>query len=233
MRLDKMLSIKTPYSRSEIKALLKKEGALVNGALVKRPETKIDYNDSLMFCGKQIDTSEFIYVKMNKPKGILTATKDNRETVVDLLPNEFKVKGIFPVGRLDKDTTGLLLLTNDGALAHELLSPKHHVEKSYKVSLDGKLEDYMIEEFNKGLTLVDGTKLKSADLKILDDNNALITITEGKYHQIKRMFGLYNLGVTALKRVTFGGITLDKDLDFGQSKLLTNNELKMLKNAKK
>lgn len=232
MRLDKMLSENTAYSRSEIKALVRKGQASVNGAVVRSPEFKVNFGDNIVFCGNTVNTDEFIYVKMNKPKGVLTATRDNRETVVDLLPEELNIKNLFPVGRLDKDTTGLLILTNDGDLAHKLLSPKHHVEKTYEVVLDGIIEEKLIEEFALGVTLHDGTKLKPATLEIIENNKALVTLTEGKYHQIKRMFGVYNLGVNELKRVAFSGIYLEKALKEGEAKLLTNNELNLLKNAK-
>ncbi len=232
MRLDKCLSENTAFTRSEIKALIKKGQAVVNGVVVNSPQTQVKFGEKIVFCGKEINTDEFIYIKMNKPKGVLTATRDNRETVVDLLPEELNIKNLFPVGRLDKDTTGLLILTNDGELAHKLISPKYQVEKTYEVILDGNVPKSLIDEFNNGVTLADGTKLKPAKLEIIEDNKCLVTLTEGKYHQIKRMFGVYNLGVNELKRLSFGGILLEKTLKEGSAKLLTNNELKMLKNAK-
>ena len=231
MRLDKMLSENTAFTRSEIKALIRKGQATVNGVTVKAADTKVAFGDTITFCGKPVNTDEFIYVKMNKPKGVLTATRDNRETVVDLLPPELNIKNLFPVGRLDKDTTGLLILTNDGELAHRLISPKNHAEKVYEVVLDGEAPQSLIEEFEKGVTLHDGTKLKPASLKIVDTNKCIVTLTEGKYHQIKRMFGVYNLGVNELKRIAFSGILLTKSLKEGESKILTNDELKLLKNG--
>ncbi len=232
MRLDKMLSENTAYSRSEIKALIRKGQAVVNGVTVFAADSKVEYKDNIVFCGQTINTDEFIYVKMNKPKGILTATKDNRETVIDLLPPELNIKNLFPVGRLDKNTTGLLILTNDGELAHRLISPKNHAEKVYEVELDGNVPSSLISEFKNGVTLHDGTKLKPAGLKIIENNKCIVTLTEGKYHQIKRMFGVYDLGVNELKRISFAGVLLDKTMLEGQSKLLTNDELKLLKNAK-
>ena len=141
MRLDKILSENTPYSRSEIKGLIRKGQASVNGQIVLKAETQVSFGEKIVFCGQEVNTDEFIYIKMNKPSGVLTATRDKRETVVDLLPQELNIKNLFPVGRLDKDTTGLLILTNDGDLAHNLLSPKHHVEKSYEVELDGEVTE--------------------------------------------------------------------------------------------
>ena len=232
MRLDKILSENTHYSRSEIKGLIRKGQASVNGQIVLKAETQVSFGEKIVFCGQEVNTDEFIYIKMNKPSGVLTATRDKRETVVDLLPQELNIKNLFPVGRLDKDTTGLLILTNDGDLAHNLLSPKHHVEKSYEVELDGEVTENLITEFNNGVRLHDGTMLKPAGLKIIDKYKCVVTLTEGKYHQIKRMFGVYGLGVNKLKRISFGGIILENSLKEGEAKLLTNNELKLLKNAK-
>ena len=233
MRLDKMLSENTSYSRSEIKLLIRKGHAQINGVKVTRPETQVSFGETIVFCGEEINTDEFIYIKMNKPKGVLTATRDNRETVVDLLPKELNIKNLFPVGRLDKDTTGLLILTNDGELAHQLISPKNHAEKVYEVELDGEVPNRLIEEFAKGVVLHDGTALKPAGLKITDKNKCVVTLTEGKYHQIKRMVGVYDLGDNELKRLSFGGVLLEENLNEGQAKMLTNNELKLLKNSKK
>lgn len=141
MRLDKLLGDNTPYSRSRLKTLIKSGQAVVNGEVERRPEAKVDFNDKIRLCGIPVRTEQFIYIKMNKPPGILTATRDKRKTVLDLVPEQFRKKGLFPVGRLDMDTTGLLLLTDDGALAHKLLSPKSHVEKTYRVVLDGPLKN--------------------------------------------------------------------------------------------
>ena len=232
MRLDKMLSENTAFTRSEIKALIRKGQATVNGKTVKSADTKVEFGDTITFCGSLVNTDEFIYVKMNKPKGVLTATRDNRKTVVDLLPPELNIKNLFPVGRLDKDTTGLLILTNDGELAHRLISPKNHAEKVYEVVLDGRVPQSLIAEFEKGVTLHDGTLLKPAGLKIIEDNKCIVTLIEGKYHQIKRMFGVYDLGVNELKRISFAGILLTKSLKEGESKLLTKDEQKLLKMAK-
>jgi len=233
MRLDKMLSENTSYSKSEIKLLIRKGQAEVNGVKVIRPETQVSFGEKIVFCGEEINTNEFIYIKINKPKGVLTATRDNRQTVIDLLPSELNIKNLFPVGRLDKDTTGLLILTNDGELAHQLISPKNHAEKIYEVELDGKVSQSLIKEFANGVTLHDGTHLKPAGLKIVDNNKCIVTLTEGKYHQIKRMFGVFELGVNELKRIAFGGVLLEDDLLEGQAKMLTNNELNLLKNSKK
>ena len=233
MRLDKMLSENTSYSRSEIKTLIRKGQAEINGVKVLKPETQVSFGETIVFCGEEINTDEFVYIKMNKPKGVLTATRDNRPTVIDLLPKELNIKNLFPVGRLDKDTTGLLILTNDGELAHQLISPKNHAQKVYEVVLDGAVPQSLIEEFEKGVTLHDGTKLKPARLEIVEKNKCIVSLTEGKYHQIKRMFGVYELGVNELKRLSFGGVLLEENLKEGQAKMLTKNELNLLKNSKK
>lgn len=233
MRLDKLLSENTSYSRSEIKLLIKKGQAKVFGEIIKKPDIQVDFSDDIELCGKKVNTSEFIYIKMNKPKGVLTATRDKRETVLDLIPPELKRKKLFPVGRLDKNTTGLLIITNDGELAHNLLSPKKHISKTYEADLDGAMPENLEQEFLNGVTLQDGTKLKPAKLEKLDETKALITVTEGKYHQIKRMFGVFGLGVNELKRLSFAEVKLDNSLKEGECKLLTNYELSMLKNAKK
>ena len=233
MRLDKLLSENTSYSRSEIKLLIKKGQAKVFGEIIKKPDIQVDFSDDIELCGKKVNTSEFIYIKMNKPKGVLTATRDKRETVLDLIPPELKRKKLFPVGRLDKNTTGLLIITNDGELAHNLLSPKKHISKTYEADLDGAMPENLEQGFLNGVTLQDGTKLKPAKLEKLDETKALITVTEGKYHQIKRMFGVFGLGVNELKRLSFAEVKLDNSLKEGECKLLTNYELKLLKNAKK
>ena len=221
MRLDKLLSENTSYSRSEIKLLIKK------------PDIHVDFSDDIELCGKKVNTSEFKYIKMNKPKGVLPATRDKRETVLDLIPPELKRKKLFPVGRLDKNTTGLLIITNDGELAHNLLSPKKHISKTYEADLDGAMPENLEQECLNGVTLQDGTKLKPAKLEKLDETKALITETEGKYHQIKRMLGVFGLGVNELKRLSLAEAKLDNSLKEGECKLLTNYELSMLKNAKK
>lgn len=200
--------------------------------MCKDPSSRVNFGDEVVFDGKKINTAQFIYVMLNKPRGVVCATRDNGKTVLDLLPPELFKKGLFPVGRLDKDTTGLLLITDDGDFAHRLLSPRRHVEKTYKVTTDKPIPKYLEEEFLKGVSFLNGRTFLPAKLEIKGDTQATVTICEGKYHQIKLMFARYGLTVTELKRTVFGGVQLDKTLKEGQSRLLTKSELKLLENQK-
>lgn len=235
-RLDKIISTGGGVSRSDARKLILKGKVSVNGKTVRDIAFKVDPKaDEISLFGEPITYKKHLYLIMNKPKGVLTATEDkNKQTVIDLIPDELRRRDLFPVGRLDKDTTGLLIITNDGDFAHQLLSPNKKVPKKYLVTLDGEVGEELIAKFKEGLTLADGTKLSSATLQILSDlHTALVTITEGKYHQIKRMFGLFDLGVNELKRVSFAGLTLPEDLLEGEVRELTVNELECIKNAKK
>ena len=163
---------------------------------------------------------------MNKPEGILSASNDkNRKTVVDLVPDSLKRAGLFPVGRLDKDTTGLLIITDDGEFAHNVIAPKKNVVKTYRVTLDGEVTEDMVELFKKGITLADGTVCRSAELIPLGNNSAEIKISEGKYHQIKRMFGVVDLGVEALERIAMGNLKLPQNLPRGECRELKKSEI--------
>lgn len=235
-RLDKIISTGGGVSRSDARKLILKGKVSVNGKTVRDIAFKVDPKaDEISLFGEPITYKKHLYLIMNKPNGVLTATEDkNKQTVIDLIPDELRRRDLFPVGRLDKDTTGLLIITNDGDFAHQLLSPNKKVPKKYLVTLDGEVGEELIAKFKEGLTLADGTKLSSATLQILSDlHTALVTITEGKYHQIKRMFGLFDLGVNELKRVSFAGLTLPEDLLEGEVRELTVNELECIKNAKK
>lgn len=230
-RLDKIISAGGGVSRSDARKLILKGKASVNGKMVKDIAFKVEPDtDEICLFGEPIAYKKHLYLIMNKPKGILTATEDKtRQTVIDLIPDELRRKDLFPVGRLDKDTTGLLIITNDGDFAHRLLSPNKKIPKKYFVTLDGEVKDALIPEFASGLTLADGTKLSSAGLEIgQDKHTAFVTITEGKYHQIKRMFGLFDLGVNELKRTSFAGITLPETLLEGEVRELTVNELRCI-----
>ena len=235
-RLDKIISGGGGISRSDARKLILKGKASVNGVTVKDIAFKVDPNkDEICLFGEPVNYKKYLYLIMNKPKGVLTATEDkNKQTVIDLIPDELRRRDLFPVGRLDKDTTGLLIITNNGDFAHKLLSPNQKIPKKYLVTLDGEVGEDLILKFKNGLTLVDGTELSSATLEILTDKHtALVTITEGKYHQIKRMFGLFNLGVNELKRVSFAGLELPETLLEGEIRELTVNELECINNAKK
>lgn len=170
----------------------------------------------VFYKGEKVVFSEYIYIVMNKPKGLLSATEDKKQkTVLDIVPDEMKRKNMFPVGRLDKDTTGLLILTDDGTFAHRLTAPSKTVGKTYRVVLDGEIDETLVDLFKAGITLADGTLCKPANLRIIDKNIADITITEGKYHQIKRMFGTAGLGVVELKRTSIGRFILPNNLAEG------------------
>lgn len=235
-RLDKIISTGGGISRSDARKSIFKGAVTVNGNIVRDIAFKVDpQKDAITLDGRDINYKKYIYLMMNKPGGVLTATEDKRQsTVIDLIPDELKRRDLFPVGRLDKDTTGLLIITNDGDFAHTLLSPNKKIPKEYLVTLDGKIHPSLKEKFAAGLTLVDGTVLSSAGLEILPDQcSAIVTVTEGKYHQIKRMFGLFDLGVNALKRVSFAGLKLPKDMHEGDVRELTVNEIQCINNAKK
>lgn len=224
IRLDRFIANQTGLSRNESKEMLKSLRVTVNGKTEKNYDAKINTEtDIVCLDGSEILYNEYIYLLMNKPKGVLTATEDKRQkTVLDLVPSELKRKKLAPVGRLDKDTTGLLMLTDDGVFAHYVISPKSNIEKEYIAILDGDITDEMIDSFSNGVTLADGSVCMPAKLKRLGPCVASVIIGEGKYHQIKRMFGTVGLGVNELKRVRIGDVVLPKDLDEGSLVLLQN-----------
>lgn len=226
-RLDKFISNQLIISRSTVRTAIHQGQAVVNGTVVKDAAFLIDVQtDKIFYKGEKIGYKEYVYILMNKPKGVLSASNDkSRQTVVDLVPDYLKRQSLFPVGRLDKDTTGLLLITDDGVFAHNCISPKKDVSKSYIVGLDGDVTQEMITEFKDGVVLVDGTVCKSAVLERISQNLARVTITEGKYHQIKRMFGTVGLGVDTLHRESIGSLTLPQGLGEGECIEMTKIEL--------
>lgn len=234
-RIDKILSNLGYGSRSEIKKYCKQGSVVVNGSEVSNPGTQVDTeNDEILFNGEEVIYREYIYLMMNKPDGVISATYDNREeTVIDLLEVEHQVFNPFPVGRLDKDTVGLLLLTNDGELNHRLISPKWHVDKVYYAKIDKAVDEKDVEAFKNGITLDDGYKCKEGKLEIINSSNegaeVMVTIQEGKYHQVKRMFEALGKTVVYLKRTEFGGLPLDQELEEGEYRELTEDELALLK----
>ena len=231
MRLDKYLTNQGIGSRSQVKALIKSKKVFVNNVLENKPERHIDENNDIVSLdGVNLEYNKFYYYMLNKPPGVLTEVKDNNyKTVMDIMDVTPK-EGLFPVGRLDKDTEGLLLITNDGELSHNLLSPKKHVNKTYYVELNGELIDSDIDLFAKGLDIGEKNITKPAKLEILSGRNrAYITITEGKYHQVKRMFQAIGLTVTFLKRISMGSLILDKNLKSGGYRKLTEEEISNLK----
>ncbi|CUP65870.1 pseudouridine synthase [Clostridium baratii] len=234
-RLDKIISNLGYGSRKEIKAIARKGLIEVDGVIVKDSSMNVDPEKSVIkINGEEIFYREYIYLMMNKPDGVISATHDNRdETVIDLLEIDHQAFDPFPVGRLDKDTVGLLLLTNDGELNHRLISPKWKVDKVYYAKIDKKVTEKDIEAFKKGITLDDGYVCKEAKLEILnssDEGSEInLTIQEGKFHQVKRMFEAVDKKVVYLKRIEFGGLSLDEELEEGEYRELTEEELAQLK----
>ncbi|MFP7299447.1 pseudouridine synthase [Neobacillus niacini] len=235
MRIDKMLANLGYGSRKEVKQLLKSGAVKIDDVIVKDAKQHVDTNkQTVTLNGEVIEYKEFIYLMMNKPQGVLSATEDSvGETVIDLLELEDQVYEPFPVGRLDKDTEGLLLITNDGQLAHRLLSPKKHVPKTYFAVIDQEVSGEDVKAFAKGVTLDDGYETKPGELKILKSgirSDIELTITEGKFHQVKRMFESVGKKVVYLKRISMGPLPLDETLELGEYRELTDEEVELLKN---
>ena len=231
MRLDKFISDTSASSRREATSLIKKGAVTVNGVPICNPSAHIDPNaDEIIFKGKRVSYSKYTYVMLNKPEGYVSATEDaSLPVVTDLLPPELQRLGMFPVGRLDRDTIGLMVLTNNGTLAHALLSPKRHVQKKYFSRFAEPLSAGAEEMFRDGVTLADGYECKSAEIVADSDRlSGIITLTEGKYHQIKRMLGALHNRVVYLERITFGPLSLDPALSRGQWRMLTDEEVKAL-----
>ena len=223
-------------SRKEVHQLIKKGIVAINGQTIKMPKEKVAETDEVTVNGEKIVYQKYHYFLMNKPKGVLSATEDrSQRTVISLLNLKDQYQGIVPVGRLDKDTTGLLLLTNDGQLNHELLAPNKHVDKIYRAKIAGVADDETVKTFASGMTLGDGTKLKPAELKILaqdtehDSSEIEIKIREGKYHQIKRMFGAVGMKVVELERISMGNLKLPEDLKRGNYIELSLDEVNKIK----
>ena len=235
MRLDKYLVACAVGSRTEVKNFLKAGRVTVNGKKEKSAKLQINEEiDEICFDGQKLDYEEFVYYMMNKPQGVISATEDSEhKTVLDLLDDLARSKEVFPVGRLDIDTHGLLLLTNDGQLAHALLSPKRHVDKIYLARVDGIMTQEDVETFAQGIPLKDFT-CKPAKLELVsldrEKNQSLVrvTIAEGKFHQIKRMVAYCGKEVVDLQRLTMGTLTLDEDLKRGEWRRLTKDELEAL-----
>ena len=215
-RFDKIISTQFNISRREARIAIRRGKATLNGKVLRDFGALVEVDSDITFNGQALNYKKFIYILMNKPKGVLSASNDKKkQTVVDLVPEHLKRNGLFPVGRLDKDTTGFLIITDDGEFAHKAISPKYEVYKSYIVTLDGELNENMVKAFADGITLADGTLCRKAELEILDKYVARVKICEGKYHQIKRMFGVVGLGVNELKRESIGGLKLPENLQEG------------------
>lgn len=225
MRLDKFLADCALGSRSELKSIIKKGGVTVNSAVIKDPGFQVTEKDSVTFSGQAVTYSPFIYIMMNKPAGLISATEDKKQkTVLSLIDKKYDHYDLFPVGRLDIDTVGLLLISNDGEMAHRALSPKSHVEKTYYVETESKIAPDDIKAFAEGVYISGGTKTLPAKLEIISDKSANLTICEGKFHQVKLMFEARGNKVTYLKRIKFGNLTLDESLKEGEYRLLKADE---------
>ena len=229
-RIDKIISSQTNYSRKDAKKLILQKKISVNGKVAKKPEQKVnEQQDEIYIDGNKLEIKKYIYLILNKPKGYISATEDRTaKTVLDLVPEKYMRRGLFPAGRLDKDTTGMMIITDDGEFAHNILAPKKHIEKTYRVQIDIDITDEMREKFKQGIVLKDHVCCP-ATIVVEDKNTALITITEGKYHQIKRMFGCFGAKVVNLHRISMGGLQLPKNLREGECRELTATELLKLR----
>lgn len=233
-RIDKIIADQGKYSRSQVRELCRRGQVTLNGAIVKDAGTKADREqDELTVAGERVDSRARIYLMMNKPAGVVSASRDPREkTVVDLVPEPLRRRGLFPAGRLDKDTVGFVLLTNDGDFAHRMLSPKHHVPKTYEALVTGNPDEKTVEAFAAGMTLEDGSVCRPAELTLVRPGEpALVRVVlhEGMYHQIKRMFLCQGCEVVGLKRIQMGGLPLDENLAPGECReILTKEKEKIL-----
>ncbi len=236
LRIDKLLSSMGIATRKEAASAARRGGVLVNGAPVKDTAIHIDpEKDTVVFCGRTVTYRKFRYIMLNKPEGYVSATEDGKDpTVLDLLPEEYGKFNLFPCGRLDKNTLGLMLITDNGELSHRLLSPKRHVKKIYAYKSKFALTDGEKEQLEAGVTLDDGYETKPAEIELSEDaSSGYITLTEGKYHQIKRMFEAVHNKITYLERVTFGPLRLDEALRRGEWRELTTEEITALEDAAK
>ena len=233
MRLDKYLADMGEGTRQEVKKQIRRGAVTVNGETVRSPERKVSEEDQVCLDGRQVSYAKMEYFMLNKPAGVVSATEDRRDrTVLDLIADR-KRKDLFPVGRLDKDTEGLLLITNDGAMAHRLLSPRRHVDKVYLIRYEGTLPADAAERFERGIVLEDGTETLPAVLELLEGDEAggqaRLTIREGKFHQVKRMMEAVGCRVVYLRRLSMGSLVLDENLKPGQYRPLTKQELEDLR----
>lgn len=230
MRLDKFLCELNQGTRSQVKSLIRQGLVTVNGVVIKSPEYKVEENkDCVVLRGAPLQYQRFQYFMLNKPKGVVSATQDNTaRTVLDLLSPQDRQEDLFPVGRLDKDTEGLLLVTNDGELAHRLLSPKRHVDKTYLVGVERPLLEKAVEALEQGVDIGEKRLTAPAQVRILKEKELLITIHEGKFHQVKRMLQAVDNQVIFLKRISFGGLFLDESLEPGAYRALTEQEVTIL-----
>ena len=225
-RIDKIIATQTKYSRKEVKELIKQKRIIVNNEIITKSDIKINNEkDKIIIDGEELIIKKYVYLILNKPKGYISATEDKTmKTVLDLIEEEYTHRNLFPAGRLDKDTTGLMIITDDGDFAHNILSPKKHITKAYNVTIDIEVTEEMVKGFKEGIKLNDG-ECKPSTLKITGPNTGIVILTEGRYHQIKRMFGCFGAKVTELQRIAMGNLELPNDLKLGESRELTIEEL--------
>ncbi len=234
-RLDKLLSESLAISRQDAKKLLAKSSVTVNGIVVKKGDKKVDTDkDDIRANGKGLISEKFVYIMLNKPEGVVSASTDKNDiTVIDLIKDDFPRRNLFPAGRLDKTSTGFVLITDDGQFAHDILSPKNHVPKTYMVTVDSPITDEVIEAFKNGVTLADGKTMKTATIIPQEDKyTAIIILHQGVYHQIKRMLGVFDIGVNSLHRISIGNLRLDDQLKPGEYKKLSSVQLAQITNSK-
>lgn len=230
-RIDKIVAVSLNISRKEAAQLIRHKQITANGICVKSINDRFDeYNTELCYMGKELHYSKYVYIMMNKPKGVISASEGSScKTVIDILPDDMKRKKLFPAGRLDKDTTGFMLITDDGEFAHRILSPKNHIPKTYIATLDKAIDDKVIEQFAKGVELKDDICMP-AELVYENEERTIcrVTIRQGMYHQIKRMFAKYGAAVTELKRIKMGSLLLDDKLSEGECRYITQSELELI-----
>ena len=228
-RLDKIIAAQTGYSRKEVKDLVRQKRILLDDKIVTKSDVKIDPNTSeIKVDGQIISVKKYVYLMLNKPQGYISATEDkSMATVLELVPQEYLHRNLFPAGRLDRDTTGLMLITDDGEFAHNILSPKKHITKTYNVTIDTAMTNNMVTGFKNGVMLNDG-ECASSTLEITGENTGIVILTEGRYHQIKRMFGCFGAKVTKLERIAMGNFYLPSDLLPGECREFTTEELKKI-----
>lgn len=234
-RIDKYISVALGVSRRDATDIVKKGIVLVNGKRVASVKEKVDeVNDEVVYRGERLSFNRYVYIMMNKPKGVISASEGSKDkTVVDILPNDMKRKNLFPAGRLDKDTTGFILITDDGDFAHRILSPKRHIPKTYIATLDKPFDDNLVAEFERGVMLKDDECMPAQiEAANSDRTAARVTIKQGMYHQIKRMFLKFGITVLELKRIKMGELELDNSLQEGECRYMTPEELKIVECCK-
>ena len=226
-RLDRLVCEVSGVSRADAKKLITKGLVKINGETVKKADRKAEDTDDIIINGRSYTHEKYVYIMLNKPQGVVSATDDKNDvTVVDMVKDDFPRRNLFPAGRLDKTSTGFVLLTDDGNFAHDILSPKHHVPKTYIITVDNPVTDRVVQAFKDGVTLADGTLLKSAEIIPSEDGlTATVILHQGVYHQIKRMLGVFDIGVNTLHRTAIGGLVMPENLAEGKYIKLTKQQV--------